>query len=148
MMVGAGGRTSSSVLLAASLLACSIWEAHTFVASPMMFKRAQRVSRTPLRLDMRYRKNHMLTPQELATYQDGIEKVRLANKELHPHFENVREQEFFRYYAVDLLSSCTYFPTVPNPPPRCASHEHAPCPSPRAALCLFLSCPPSASTSA
>ena len=34
---------------------------------------------------------------------------------LLPHFEHIRRQEFFRYFAVDLLSSCTYMPTEDAP---------------------------------
>ena len=42
-------------------------------------------------------------------------KLQEAIKRMHPVFEDVRSQEFFRYYAVDLLSSCTFFPTADAP---------------------------------
>jgi hypothetical protein len=48
-------------------------------------------------------------------YSEGIEKVRKSNPEILPHFSHIRQQRFFRYYAVDLLSSCSYFPTIEFP---------------------------------
>lgn len=48
-------------------------------------------------------------------YSAGIECVKNANSDLLPHLDTLRAQTFFRYYAVDLLSSCTYFPTVESP---------------------------------
>jgi hypothetical protein len=48
-------------------------------------------------------------------YSEGIEKVRSGNSQLLPHFNTIRNGRFFRYYAVDLLSSCTYFPTIELP---------------------------------
>lgn len=48
-------------------------------------------------------------------YTEGIAKIKAANPELLEHLDTLRQQRFFRYYAVDLLSSCTYFPTIELP---------------------------------
>ncbi|KAJ1494174.1 hypothetical protein T484DRAFT_1766277 [Baffinella frigidus] len=48
-------------------------------------------------------------------YGEGIRQVRESNDRILPHMHILRQQEFFRYFAVDLLSSCTYFPTADQP---------------------------------
>lgn len=42
-------------------------------------------------------------------------KLQESITRLEPVLHQLREQEFFRYYAVDLLSSCTFFPTADAP---------------------------------
>lgn len=120
-------RTAASVLhlmVAATIVACGLRGADAFATAPMRLQRAKLTARSRfpaernLGLSMRKLQNDMFTEEERAMYQEGIKKVLQANKNLHSHFEIVREQEFFRYYAVDLLSSCTYFPTVSTLPQR------------------------------
>jgi len=117
-------RTAASALhlmVAAAIVACGLRGADAFATAPMRLQRAKLAARSrfPARgnlgLSMRKLQNDMFTEEEREMYQEGINKVLKANKNLHSHFEVVREQEFFRYYAVDLLSSCTYFPTVEFP---------------------------------
>ena len=48
-------------------------------------------------------------------YAGGIALVKEGDDRILPHMLKLREQEFFRYFAVDLLSSCTYFPTADAP---------------------------------
>jgi hypothetical protein len=117
-------RTAASALhlmVAATIVACGLRGADAFATAPMRLQRAKLAARSrfPARgnLGMRKVQNDMFTEEEREMYQEGINKVLQANKNLHSHFEVVREQEFFRYYAVDLLSSCTYFPTVSTLPP-------------------------------
>lgn len=120
-------RTAASVLhlmVAATIVACGLRGADAFATAPMRLQRAKLTARSRfpaernLGLSMRKLQNDMFTEEERGMYQEGIKKVLQANKNLHSHFEIVREQEFFRYYAVDLLSSCTYFPTVSTLPQR------------------------------
>mmetsp|Transcript_17147 Transcript_17147/g.25204 ORF Transcript_17147/g.25204 Transcript_17147/m.25204 type:complete len:430 (+) Transcript_17147:122-1411(+) len=48
-------------------------------------------------------------------YRDGVSQIRNNHSRLLPHLEHIRKQEFFRLFAVDLLSSCTYMPTEDSP---------------------------------
>jgi len=51
----------------------------------------------------------------ISVYQAGVDLVRTDSARLAPHFEHIRNQTFFRYYAVDLMSSCTYMPLQESP---------------------------------
>ena len=42
---------------------------------------------------------------------EGLNVVRTGNTGLLPLLRGLREFEFFRFYAVDLLASCSYMPT-------------------------------------
>jgi len=52
---------------------------------------------------------------KVACYKDGVFQIRQNHSRLLPHLEHIRKQEFFRLFAVDLLSSCTYMPTEDSP---------------------------------
>jgi len=51
----------------------------------------------------------------VSCYKDGIFEVKKNHTRLLPHLEHVRKQSFFRLFAVDLLSSCTYMPSQDTP---------------------------------
>mmetsp|Transcript_70817 Transcript_70817/g.189071 ORF Transcript_70817/g.189071 Transcript_70817/m.189071 type:complete len:286 (+) Transcript_70817:292-1149(+) len=48
-------------------------------------------------------------------FHDAIRVVLEGNSRLNPHFEHLRRRPFFRYFAVDLLSSCGYMPSIETP---------------------------------
>lgn len=52
---------------------------------------------------------------KVSCYKDGVGQIRQNHQRLLPHLEHIRKQEFFRLFAVDLLSSCTYMPTQDSP---------------------------------
>lgn len=66
-------------------------------------------------------------------------KLQESITRLEPVLHQLREQEFFRYYAVDLLSSCTFFPTADAPcdVDRCPQSGNT-CPAKHSAMLLCL----------
>lgn len=113
------------IFLAGTLCLCN--GARAFVAPAVRLPAGRELGRVPLsirarvgRIGLGLRMSASIPSQDAMAasgqeYLEGIEKVKKANPTLGPLLQGLREQKFFRYYAVDLLSSCTYFPTVEYP---------------------------------
>ena len=47
--------------------------------------------------------------------EDAFAEIRASNHLLQPLLSELRAKDFFSYYAVDLLASCSYMPTTEAP---------------------------------